>query len=63
MNLFCTSQRLSMLRERTGVRPYLSGEQFWRDRHASRLGREEPASPWDEVMRTDLVRSLTAAGT
>src|SRR5258708_4956161 len=62
MNLFCKSQRLSMLRERTDTRPFLSGEQFWLDRHAERLGREEPSSPWDEVERNKLVDRLTSRG-
>src|SRR4051794_23309002 len=61
-SLFCPSQRLSLLRERSGTRPFLSGEQFWLDRHAQRLGREEPLSPWVEVTRSDLVSSLTARG-
>src|SRR5437879_4332937 len=62
MALFCTSQRLSLLRERTETRPYLSGEQFWLDRHAERLGQDEPPSPWDPVARSHLVASLTADG-
>jgi hypothetical protein len=60
--LFCRSQRLSMLRERTGTRPFLSGERFWEDRHAERLAREEAESPWQELPRDDLVASLIAGG-
>jgi hypothetical protein len=60
--LFCTTQQLSILTERTDVRRHLSGEQFWRDRHTERTGREEPSSPWKGVDRDKLVDGLTRDG-
>jgi hypothetical protein len=51
-----------MLRERTGTRPFLSGERFWLDRHAGRPDPDDEDSPWQEVRRSDLVRDLTAQG-
>src|SRR5258708_7047260 len=60
--LFCTSQKLLLLQERTNPRPYLSGERFWEERHADRLGGQRLKSPWAEVERSDLVQRLAAKG-
>jgi hypothetical protein len=60
--LFCTSQQLSFLGEGANTRAFLSGERFWLDRHAERLGTEEASSPWAKVERSELVDRLTARG-
>jgi hypothetical protein len=59
---FCRSQQLSLLRERTDTRPYLSGERFWLDRHAARLGQDEPSPAWVAVESSKLVDRLMARG-
>jgi hypothetical protein len=61
--LFCLTQRLSVLTVRSGVRPYLSGERFWDERNAGKLGREQPERVWRGVKRDVLVRRLQAGGT
>jgi hypothetical protein len=61
-SLFCSGQVLSLLKVRANVRPHLSGERFWHERHADRLGDEAPRSEWDPVPRGELVRRLTARG-
>src|SRR5262249_18846803 len=60
--LFCTTQPLSLLHERTHVRQHLSGERLWQERHAQRQGQERPASPWQPIERIKLVQALMASG-
>ncbi len=60
---FATGQRLSLLQPQQNVREYLSGRQFWEDRHAGRSGGEErPRPPWRAKKRAFFVRQLTAGG-
>jgi formylglycine-generating enzyme required for sulfatase activity len=61
--IFCTSQRLSLLCERTGVQPYLSDERFFLDRHPELRGEEKPKARWRGLKRHALVHSLTVKGT
>lgn len=58
--MFCTGQRLSVLTVRTGVREYLSGEAFFRERHAP--DGDHKKSPWRRVKWDALVRRMAADG-
>jgi formylglycine-generating enzyme required for sulfatase activity len=61
--VFCTTQVLSMLTERSDVRQHLSGEQFWRDRQPNRLDTDNsPDSPWEATPRETLANGLAAGG-
>ncbi len=54
--LFCTSQVLSLLNPPEGedVKPYLSGDRFWHERHAGRGGEElDEENPWQPLSRLD----------
>src|SRR4051794_3058246 len=60
--LFCIEQNLSLLPQGSGVRPYLSGERFWQDRHPEVAGEREQGLRWGGIKRNDLVFGLTAKG-
>ena len=60
---FCISQKLSLLKERIGTRRYISGEQFWRDRHPDQSnGTNERESTWAYELRHNLVARLRSDG-
>jgi len=65
--LFCTSQGLSLLHPQLiphprTVKDCLSGDEFWRERHADWGGEEVEGKPWMTMQRDTLIRALTLKG-
>lgn len=56
--LFCFSQKLSILRPGFEPRRYFSGDSFWQDRQADRFDNNAQNSPWADLDRRDLARGM-----